>query len=181
MPCIGSMQSQPLDRQRSPLRSFYWIGRGWGSGLGSLFHLHQEVLQEVLQVFVEAVRAGEAEAEAAAVQGGHTFALHSLQVRPAQPRLQLRGGCCQARWGLCAASPSLGPGPSPSPGPGSSPWASPPIGPARSPSRWCSAGSRGAAAPGTPAVLWNRALVRGRGSGEGAGPRGPRAPRRVRH
>lgn len=46
------------------------------SGLGPLTHLHEEVFN----VIVETVGAGQAQAKTAAVQGGHTLTLHTFQV-----------------------------------------------------------------------------------------------------
>lgn len=127
--------------------------------LDGLLQLHEQALN----VIIEAVGAGQTEAEAAAIQGRHTLTLRALQVHSAQPGLQLPGGHRACVSDPACGLPSPSPGPealvSPSPGPGSSPWASWLTGPARSPGRWYSRGSRGAAVPGIPPALEKGALL----------------------
>ena len=60
----------------------------WDSESRPLTQVHEEVFD----VFVETVGARQAQAETAAVQGGHTLTLHALQVCLAYPWLQLWKG-----------------------------------------------------------------------------------------
>lgn len=98
-PSLAQPQARRCSGHQHRFLVFYWV---WGSpgpaALGGLLHLHEGV-QEALQVIVQAVGAGQAEAEAAVVQRGHAFPLHTLHGCPAQPWLQLRGGLSQARPG----------------------------------------------------------------------------------
>lgn len=82
---IAYSQGVSLTRGGTGFRLFIGI---CSCGLGSLFQVHEEVFD----IIIEAVGARQAQAKTAAVQGGHTLTLHTFQVCFAYPWLQLWEG-----------------------------------------------------------------------------------------